>query len=125
MDAMGSWVEFSAIKQAVPLMKVLQGYGMAGLRRSGKDQWRGRCPLHGGEERESFHVNTAKQLFHCFSCGAGGTVLDLVAAVEGCGLREAAERLAVGGILRPPSRAGKLAGRHRQRLRKKERAFGR
>jgi DNA primase len=92
---MGSWVEFSALKQAVPLMKVLQGYEVAGLRRSGKDQWRGRCPLHGGQGREAFHVNTAKQLFHCFSCGAGGTVLDLVAALEGCGLREAAQRLAV------------------------------
>jgi DNA primase len=33
---------------------------------------RGRCPLHGDEGRETFHVNTAVQVFHCFSCGAGG-----------------------------------------------------
>jgi len=93
---MGNWIEFASIKQAVPLMRVLQHYHIAGLRRSGKDQWRGRCPLHGGEGREAFHVNTAQQLFHCFSCGAGGTVLDLVAAIEHCGVREAAEKLAVG-----------------------------
>src|ERR1700756_4879623 len=92
---MASWIEFASIKQAIPLLRVLEHYHIAGLRRSGKDQWRGRCPLHGGEGREAFHVNTAQQLFHCFSCGAGGTVLDLVAALEQCGVREAAEKLAV------------------------------
>lgn len=90
---MASWIEFASIKQTVPLMKVLERYHIAGLRRSGKNQWRGRCPLHGGEGREAFHVNTAQQVFHCFACGAGGTVLDLVAALEHCAVREAAERL--------------------------------
>lgn len=91
---MTGWVEFAAIKQAVPLMKVLEQYRIGGLRRSGKDQWRGRCPLHGGEGQDAFHINTARQLFHCFSCGAGGTVLDLVAAMDGCGVQEAAQKLA-------------------------------
>jgi DNA primase len=36
----------------------------------------------------------SSNIFHCFSCGAGGTVLDLVAAMEGCSLREAARKLA-------------------------------
>jgi DNA primase len=91
---MATWIEFAAIKQTVPLLKVLEQYHIGGLRRSGKDQWRGRCPLHGGEGRDAFHVNTRKQLFHCFSCGAGGTVLDLVAGLEQCELREAAQKLA-------------------------------
>jgi DNA primase len=91
---MAGWIEFASLKQAAPLMKVLERYGVGGLRRSGKDQWRGRCPLHEGEGRDAFHVNTARQLFHCFSCGAGGTVLDLVASLEGCGVREAAQKLA-------------------------------
>jgi DNA primase len=86
-------------------MAVLEQYRIAGLRRSGKDQCRGRCPLHGGDGQDAFHVNTARQLFHCFSCGAGGTVLDLVAAIEHCGLREAAHKLAVRwGV--PASNAG-------------------
>jgi DNA primase len=96
---MGNWIEFAAIKRAVPLAAVLEHYRIDELRRSGQDQWRGRCPLHGGEGRETFHVNTAEQVFHCFSCGAGGSVLDLVAAVEGCGLREAAQKLTVWGSL--------------------------
>jgi len=104
---MAGWIEFTSIKQAVPLMRVLERYRIGGLRRSGKDQWRGRCPLHGGEGQDTFHVNAARQLFHCFSCGAGGTVLDLVAAIEHCGVREAAQKLVIGWNLpamdsRPP-----------------------
>jgi DNA primase len=93
---MSSWIEFASIKQTVPLMAVLERYQIAGLRRSGREQWRGRCPLHSGESQDSFHVNTGKQLFHCFSCGTGGTVLDLVAALEHCGIREAAQKLVEG-----------------------------
>jgi DNA primase len=107
---MSSWVEFAWIKQAVPLMAVLERYQIGGLRRSGQEQWRGRCPLHDGEGQDSFHVNTGQQLFHCFSCGAGGTVLDLMAALEQCGVREAAQKLVmewglVAGEPARPSRA--------------------
>jgi DNA primase len=90
---MADWIEFAAIKRAVPLVAVLEHYRIHKLRRSGRDQLRGRCPLHGGEGRETFHVNPAEQVFHCFACGAGGSVLDLVARLEGCGLREAAQKL--------------------------------
>jgi DNA primase len=90
---MANWIEFAAIKRMVSLAAVLEHYRIHELRRSGRNQLRGRCPLHGGEGRETFHVNTAEQVFHCFSCGAGGSVLDLVAKIEGCGLREAAQKL--------------------------------
>jgi len=97
---MAGWIEFEAIKRAVPMAAVLQHYRIGGLQRSGKDRLRGRCPLHGGQGRDTFHVHTAEQVFHCFSCGAGGSVLDLVAAIEGCELREAAQKLSTwrGGI---------------------------
>jgi DNA primase len=90
---MASWIKFEAIKRRVPLTAVLEHYRIGELRRSGKDHLRGRCPLHGGDGRETFHADTAGQVFHCFSCGAGGSVLDLVAALEGCSLRQAAEKL--------------------------------
>ena len=38
-------------------------------------------------------MNLARNIFHCFSCDAGGTVLDFVAAMEGCSLFEAARRI--------------------------------
>lgn len=92
--AMTGWVDFRAIKRAASLEQILRDYRIPGLRRNGKDRYRGRCPIHGGEGRECFHADLAHNVFHCFSCGAGGTVLDLVAAMEKCGLREAALKLA-------------------------------
>ena len=90
---MTKWVDFEAIKRRVPITAVLEHYRIQGLKRSGKAHFRGRCPLHRGEGGETFHIDTAEQVFHCFSCQAGGSVLDLVMAIEGCGLRQAAEQL--------------------------------
>jgi len=89
------WIDFDAIKRRIPMTVVLEHYRIANLRVSGKAHLRGRCPLHGGQGTQTFHVDTAQQVFHCFSCQAGGSVLDLVMAIEGCGLRQAAERLSL------------------------------
>jgi DNA primase len=89
------WIDFDAIKRRIPMTAVLEHYRIADLRVSGKAHLRGRCPLHGGQGTQTFHVDTAQQVFHCFSCQAGGSVLDLVMAIEGCGLRQAAERLSL------------------------------
>jgi DNA primase len=92
---MGSgWVDFGEVKAAISLRTVLQVYGvLEKLRRSGEQHYRGSCPIHRGEGRDAFHVQLDKNAFHCFSCHAGGNVLDLVMAMEQCSLREAALRL--------------------------------
>lgn len=90
---MQTWVDFAAIKQSVPLAPLLRRYQVK-LRRSGRDQYRGCCPIHGGPGQDAFHANLTRNVFHCFSCGAGGSVLDFVAAMERCSLRDAALRLA-------------------------------
>jgi DNA primase len=87
------WVSFAEIKSRVGLAQVLRSYQVDWLRRSGLGQYRGRCPIHRGQGTEAFHVNLERGLFHCFACGVGGNVLDLVAALEGCSIREAALRL--------------------------------
>jgi len=88
------WVSFAEVKAAVNLRLVLEGYGVwEKLRRSGREQYRGRCPIHRGEGPEAFHAHLGKNVFHCFACGAGGNVLDLVAELEQCSAREAALRL--------------------------------
>jgi len=87
-----NWLDFRSIKRGVALESVLWHYQVK-LRRSGKDQYRGCCPIHGGDGRDAFHVNLARNIFHCFSCGAGGTALDFVAAMEGCSLFEAGQKL--------------------------------
>lgn len=94
---MMKWVDFEAIKRRVPMAAVLEHYRIQGLKRSGKAHLRGRCPLHGGEGRETFHIDTREQVFHCFSCRVGGSILDLVMAIEGCGLRQAAEQISSWG----------------------------
>lgn len=90
---MRRWVSFAEIKRRVTLAQVLRSYQVDWLRRSGLDQYRGRCPIHQGQGKEAFHANLKRGLFHCFACGAGGNVLDFVAAMEGCSIREAAMRL--------------------------------
>jgi DNA primase len=42
---------------------------------------------------EAFHADLRNNGFHCFSCHAHGSVLDLVARVERCSLRQAARSL--------------------------------
>ena len=85
-------LDFKSIKRGVKLEPVLRHYHVT-LRRSGKDQYRGCCPIHRGDGQDAFHVNLARNIFHCFACGAGGTVLDFVAAMERCSLVEAALKL--------------------------------
>ena len=85
-------LDFKWIKRSVNMESVLRHYQVQ-LRRSGKEQYRGCCPIHRGDGRDAFHVNSVRNIFHCFACGAGGTVLDFVAAMEGCSLFEAAQRL--------------------------------
>jgi DNA primase len=84
---MSNWVDFAALKRSIPLALVFERYQVK-LRRSVRDQYRGLCPLHRGDGRDAFHANLSRNVFHCFSCGAGGSVLDFVAAIEACTLRQ-------------------------------------
>ena len=87
------WVDFQAIKEAVRLEAVLQHYQWKNLRRRRRDQLEGCCPIHGGERQDAFQANLSKNVFHCFACDAKGNVLDFVAAMERCSIREAALKL--------------------------------
>lgn len=87
-----NWVDFKAVKSAVSMKAVLGHYGVNWLRKSGQEL-RGRCPIHQGEGQDTFHVNIAKNAFQCFSCKARGNVLDFVAAMENCSVRDAAVKL--------------------------------
>ena len=88
------WVNFRAVKAAVSLAEVLGTYRVDWLRARRPGQLEGRCPIHGGERADAFHVSVSRNAFHCFACQAGGNVLDFVAAMEQCSVREAARRLA-------------------------------
>jgi DNA primase len=87
-----NWVDFKAIKSAVTMQMVLDRYGINWLRKNG-EELRGRCPIHQGEGQSTFHVNVSKNAFNCFSCKARGNVLDFVAAMEKCSVRDAGWQL--------------------------------
>jgi DNA primase len=86
---MGGWVDFAAVKQAVSLETVLRHYQVPSLRKR-RDQLIGRCPIHRGQRNDSFRASLGKNAFHCFACQAGGNVLNFVAAMEKCSIRQAA-----------------------------------
>jgi DNA primase len=118
---MNRWLNFRHIKDTVPLDMVLQSYGWKCSRRCG-DRVQGRCPIHRGQRADAFHADLRQNGFHCFVCQAHGSVLDLVAAVEGCSLRQAAlwlaERFGVGSWALPPDLG--LRQLTTERIRKKE-----
>lgn len=89
---MNGWVDFRSIRQSVQIQSVLDRYRIDGLRKKNGGVC-GPCPIHRGTGARSFHVSLCRNIFNCFSCGASGNVLDLVAALEGCSIREAAIRL--------------------------------
>lgn len=65
----------------------------ATLKRVG-NRYQALCPLHNDKKTPSFSVSPDKQLFHCFGCGAGGTVIHFVMAKEGLDFMEAVKLLA-------------------------------
>ena len=89
---MKDWVTFGAVKEAVSLEVVLRHYRVPGLRRH-RSQLEGCCPIHRGKRDDSFRDSLTKNVFHCFACQARGDVLDFVAAMEKCSIREAALKL--------------------------------
>lgn len=61
------------------------------LSRSGAS-FRGLCPFH-REKTPSFFVHPAKQIFHCFGCGEGGSVFHFLMKTRNLSFAEAVEDL--------------------------------
>ena len=109
----GTWVDFRAVKATISIEMALANYGVM-MHRLDRCYLRGQCPLpmhQSKSSRQSFIVNTEKNAWACHSdsCVAaragrlGGNVLDFVAWMENCSVRDAALRLqewfAVGNIV--------------------------
>ncbi len=91
METKKAWVDFNLIKAAVTMEMLIVQYGITGLTRNG-DELRGVCPIHQGKSKREFSVNLAKNTFCCFAptCKARGNVLDFVAKMEHCTVKDAA-----------------------------------
>ncbi|MBO5409101.1 MAG: DNA primase [Clostridia bacterium] len=78
------------VKEKNDIVDIISGY--VSLRRSG-NRYLGLCPFH-SEKTPSFFVNPAMQLYHCFGCGAGGTVIHFIEQMENLDFVEAVKFLA-------------------------------
>lgn len=90
------------IKAGLPLEGILASSGVT-LRRG-----RGPCPIcHTSDRSQALSVRAGR--WKCFACGKGGSVLDLVAELEGLSLRDAIKRCAELAGIGPST--GKLSQR--------------
>ena len=98
------------------IVDVVSGY--VRLQKKGANHW-GCCPFH-NEKTPSFAVNGAKQMYHCFGCGAGGNVYTFVMNYENYSCPEAVKMLAErAGVTLPEIEYDEEQKRkqgHRQRL---------
>ncbi len=79
------------VKQRTDIVDLVSQY--VTLKRSGKS-YMANCPFH-MERTPSFHVDPARQTWHCFgACGTGGDVFRFIMKKEGCEFREALTILA-------------------------------
>ena len=85
------------------------------LKKSGSNYF-GLCPFH-REKTGSFSVNTDKQIYHCFGCGAGGGVINFIMQIERLEYRDAVEFLArLAGIPMPEDRDDQEYRKKRMRM---------
>lgn len=73
------------VKNQSDIVRVISDY--VSLKKRGKN-YVANCPFH-NEKTPSFNVNPAKQIFHCFGCGAGGDIFTFVMSIEHCDFSEA------------------------------------
>ncbi len=78
------------IKSKIDIVDFISGYVQ--LKKSGQN-WKGLCPFH-SEKTPSFMVTRSKQIFHCFGCGAGGSVITFVEKYENLSFNESVKLLA-------------------------------
>lgn len=78
------------IKDSADIVDIVGG--CIQLRRAG-NSWKACCPFH-NEKTPSFHVNPARQTFHCFGCGVGGDAIKFLMMFENLDYPTALRRVA-------------------------------
>jgi DNA primase len=102
-----------AVRDRVSIVEVISSY--AALKKAGRN-YLGLCPFH-NEKTPSFTVNEERGLFHCFGCGAGGSVFTFVMRVDRLEFPEAVAALARRvGISLPETRASGPAAQRKEQL---------
>ena len=82
--------EIERLKNEVSVQRLIEAAGIE-LKKTGKDLT-GKCPFH-EDDTASLVVTPAKNLWHCFGCGAAGGPIDWVIKKNGVSFRHAVELL--------------------------------
>jgi DNA primase len=82
--------QLERIKQEVSLLRLAEGQGYQ-LQKQGKD-YAVCCPFH-DDKTPSCIISPKSNLFNCFGCGTGGSVIDWVMKTQGVSFRHAVEIL--------------------------------
>jgi DNA primase len=95
---MKQWINFREVKDSATMEHAMSRYAVQ-LKDAGPGIIRGRCPLpmHESDSATSFSVDIRRNIWACHSASCvaaragriGGNVLDFVALMEGCSIREA------------------------------------
>jgi DNA primase len=78
------------LKSLIDIVDVVGNYVQ--LKKAGSN-YKALCPFH-AEKTPSFVVSPAKQIYHCFGCGASGDAIKFVMEIEKLSYKEAIEKLA-------------------------------
>lgn len=103
-------VDLDQLKKDTAILDVLERYGVLAERQGNK--FMALCPFH-EDKNPSLSVDPLKNVWHCFGCQKGGSVIDFVMEKEGIPFREAVDRLLThsGAVVRasaltpPPKKA--------------------
>lgn len=83
-----AWLD--ELRARADIVQVISGYVQ--LKRNGHKHW-GLCPFH-GEKTASFSVDQERQLYYCFGCKAGGSVIQFIMDIERLEFQDAVKFLA-------------------------------
>jgi DNA primase len=83
--------ELERLKREVSLVRIIESQGHR-LTRQGKDL-ACKCPWHEGDDTPSCVITPKTNLWHCFGCDAGGTVIDWIMRSHTVSFRHACELL--------------------------------
>jgi DNA primase len=84
--------DFQLIKERVSIEAAAQALGLR-VTKSGASL-RGECPACGTGGSRALALTPSKELFYCFSAGAGGDVISLWGHIKKCSLAQAGDQLA-------------------------------
>lgn len=92
------WPSMWDAARAIPILEAAQRLGVELSSRKLQ-----RCPLAGHKDRTpSFSYDRNQNVFYCFGCGAGGSVIEFTAAVRRCTKKKAAHWLVQEDVRRHP-----------------------